>query len=212
MQPRTQNRSAFTLVELLVVIAVVAILAALLFPVFARARENARRTSCQSNLKQLSLAATLYSQDYDEHFPLGLSPTGAGTFASSFDLLQPYVKSSQVGICPSDAGIPDVALNLPGTGPVSYSANVRLTTSPFLGEASPPSLAQINDSARLPIIWDAVNVSTDPIVPNVRVMRRHMDGANCVFADSHVKWVKTRPELWDKNRGEDYWDAAPDAE
>ena len=53
LQPtiRTNGRSAFTLIELLVVIAIIAILAAILFPVFARARENARRSSCQSNLK-----------------------------------------------------------------------------------------------------------------------------------------------------------------
>ena len=59
-------RSAFTLIELLVVIAIIAILAAILFPVFARARENARRSSCQSNLKQIALGFIQYTQDYDE--------------------------------------------------------------------------------------------------------------------------------------------------
>lgn len=56
----------FTLIELLVVIAIISILAAILFPVFARARENARRASCLSNLKQFGLALVMYSQDYDE--------------------------------------------------------------------------------------------------------------------------------------------------
>jgi prepilin-type N-terminal cleavage/methylation domain-containing protein len=55
----------FTLIELLVVIAIIAILAAILFPVFARARENARRASCQSNLKQVGLGLLQYIQDYD---------------------------------------------------------------------------------------------------------------------------------------------------
>ena len=49
-------KKGFTLIELLIVIAIIAILAAILFPVFGRARENARRASCQSNLKQIALA------------------------------------------------------------------------------------------------------------------------------------------------------------
>ncbi len=60
---------AFTLIELLVVIAIIAILAAILFTVFARARENARRSSCQSNLKQIGLSIFQYIQDYDENYP-----------------------------------------------------------------------------------------------------------------------------------------------
>ena len=61
--------TGFTLIELLVVIAIIAILAAILFPVFARARENARRSSCQSNMKQIGLGFMQYTQDYDEQYP-----------------------------------------------------------------------------------------------------------------------------------------------
>src|ERR1043165_2296074 len=68
-QQRRLARSGFTLVELLVVIAIIALLSAILFPVFSRARENARRSSCQSNLKQLGLGILQYTQDYDEKFP-----------------------------------------------------------------------------------------------------------------------------------------------
>jgi prepilin-type N-terminal cleavage/methylation domain-containing protein/prepilin-type processing-associated H-X9-DG protein len=62
-------RSAFTLIELLVVIAIIAILAAILFPVFAQAREQGRKTTCASNLKQIGTSISMYVQDYDERFP-----------------------------------------------------------------------------------------------------------------------------------------------
>lgn len=67
-----KRKNAFTLIELLVVISIIAVLAAILFPVFARARENARRASCLSNLKQVGLGIMQYTQDYDERYPLAL--------------------------------------------------------------------------------------------------------------------------------------------
>jgi len=65
----TNLRRGFTLIELLVVIAIIAILAAILFPAFAKARENARRASCMSNLKQIGIGIMQYTQDYDETYP-----------------------------------------------------------------------------------------------------------------------------------------------
>src|SRR4029077_8607934 len=65
---RPQGRG-FTLIELLVVIAIIAILAAILFPVFARAREQARKATCASNMRQIAVGALMYAQDYDELFP-----------------------------------------------------------------------------------------------------------------------------------------------
>jgi prepilin-type N-terminal cleavage/methylation domain-containing protein/prepilin-type processing-associated H-X9-DG protein len=85
--------TGFTLIELLVVIAIIAILAAILFPVFAQAREKARQISCLSNVKQISLAYTMYVQDYDE-----TSPQMSGNDYTT--LLYPYVKSAALFLCP----------------------------------------------------------------------------------------------------------------
>src|SRR5690349_12257289 len=94
-------RRAFTLIELLVVIAIIALLAAILFPVFARARENARKSSCMNNLKQAGVGLMQYTQDYDETMVIypyaqtGITTRGLGWY------LMPYVKSSQIWRCPS---------------------------------------------------------------------------------------------------------------
>jgi prepilin-type processing-associated H-X9-DG protein len=86
----------------LVVIAIIAILASILFPVFSRARENARRASCQSNLKQIGLASAQYTQDYDGYFVPGLIAIG-GRYTCPTKSLEPYMKSAQIWRCPSDS-------------------------------------------------------------------------------------------------------------
>lgn len=125
-------RKGFTLIELLVVIAIIAILAAILFPVFARARENARKAACQSNLKQIGLGILQYTQDYDEKFPpmsgdnsaanccwtnqrpdvtavvkynlAGVIVNPGASGGAWCDLIYPYVKNSQIFTCPSSRG------------------------------------------------------------------------------------------------------------
>jgi prepilin-type N-terminal cleavage/methylation domain-containing protein/prepilin-type processing-associated H-X9-DG protein len=102
--------AAFTLIELLVVIAIIAILAAILFPVFARARAQARKISCASNLRQLTMGMVMYAQDYDETFPQWkwdqnyssgtVSPNNATTLW--VNAIWSYVKSAGVYKCPDD--------------------------------------------------------------------------------------------------------------
>jgi len=96
------KRRGFTLIELLVVIAIIAILAAILFPVFARAREQARKTSCLSNCKQLGTAHMMYAQDYDEVLVPVATGVCPGPDAYGWaDLCYPYIKNEKVFDCPS---------------------------------------------------------------------------------------------------------------
>jgi len=138
------NRRAFTLIELLVVIAIIAILAAILFPVFAQAREQARKTQCLSNAKQIGAALIMYANDYDEYVPSIISnappwrtagdpssgstwfDTGAwGGFVDAFMVLTPYVKSYSLWTCPDRKEIgctSDVPSDLPKP-PINYSTS-----------------------------------------------------------------------------------------
>lgn len=93
-------RRAFTLIELLVVVGIIVILAALLFPVFAQAREAGRRTACASNLRQIGLAVRQYVAEYDDRFPIPLSAAPSNSWAG---LIQPYLKSSLILHCPNQA-------------------------------------------------------------------------------------------------------------
>ena len=215
-----QRRAAFTLIELLVVIAIIAILAAILFPVFARARENARRSSCQSNLKQIGLGFLQYTQDYDERLPnsqdggkAAIAAPGiswnyfTGNSASTatvnnFDMsrssLQPYLKSSQIFVCPSDsvgqtsgdsyAGN-QCAFNASGAAVAGYTANV----------ATGKSLAAFDDTARYMLLAEettgsdgSTQGSTDDAYLTIGnfISGRHFDGSNIAFLDGHVKFLK----------------------
>ena len=111
-----RHGKGFTLIELLVVIAIIAILASILFPVFARARENARASSCLSNVKQMGLSIEMYKQDYDQKYPFarGVSPT-----QHWYQYLDSYIKNKQIQICPSQSD-----------WPIGYSYNVAFGYNP----------------------------------------------------------------------------------
>ena len=171
-----RTASAFTLIELLVVIAIIAILAAILFPVFARARENARRSSCLSNMKQLGLGWLQYAQDYDERGPIGQSSDALGhpTFDTGSPAfikygigdgwggqIYPYVKSRQIFTCPSDTSTA-TASNLSVVS-YAYSENMCYRDTTYDGPFG--SLAWMPAPAKTVFLCEVANTQADVTDP-----------------------------------------------
>lgn len=151
------KRRGFTLIELLVVIAIIAILAAILFPVFARARENAKRSSCQSNMKQIGLAMMQYSQDFDERFvPWSSNGTDTGVATPWNIVIGPYAKSTQIFLCPSNTSNsidPAVGITPARTNTINYTYSFHLAQGTG---GSAKSLAQVQLPSQTPIILEAL--------------------------------------------------------
>jgi len=152
---RRMAEQGFTLIELLVVVAIIAVLAAILFPVFARARDNARRASCISNLKQIGLGMMMYVQDNDDRFPqifttgnTVLPPDGQDFYPGAGywfwqQIIFPYVKSDQLFFCPSSpSGIGADIPSLGSTNPYATMLNANYGYNDNIALDAGPSLTQ----------------------------------------------------------------------
>jgi prepilin-type N-terminal cleavage/methylation domain-containing protein/prepilin-type processing-associated H-X9-DG protein len=213
-----KRKRGFTLIELLVVIAIIAILASILFPVFARARENARRSSCQSNLKQIGLGIMQYTQDYDENLPLvfwGYNNGDNGWVRT----IQPYMKSEQIFQCPSEStagarladanpqnNASDYFYNA-NLGYKSHSGNDMTGANALAALQAPANTVLAGDSMTAPeymyancvsvctgatptgIGWAFPGRETTRGNNTINASTRHLSGANYAFADGHVKFL-----------------------
>ncbi len=191
------GRGGFTLIELLVVIAIIAILAAILFPTFARARENARRSSCLSNLKQIGLSMAQYVQDSG-----GLYPVDQATAKVTFPTLL-QIQSDQLFLCPSASKSPPnaartsdgtwaiTAPNFSKNAQAAYGMNSNFTS---LDVTTPINESEVVKPAETALFFDCNwyegNSFVDLLVPS-----RHLETNSIAYADGHVKFhdVKRKP-------------------
>jgi prepilin-type N-terminal cleavage/methylation domain-containing protein/prepilin-type processing-associated H-X9-DG protein len=227
MTPTRGRISAFTLIEVLVVIAIIAILSAILFPVFAQAREKARSASCLSNGRQLGMAVQMYIGDYDESFPCScarnmmMDPMMGDV--NWIDTIQPYAKSRQILRCPSDVSPLWRQANMPRLTSYGLNSYVMPVAAPYFGITAagigrPAECVLIAELADpwlqdyfQPMFWGDPPKLTDEMLqmeewdmvarePLSLARQRHTLGSNFALADGHANWMKFS-QTWSQSAG-----------
>ncbi len=196
----------FTLIELLVVITIIAILAAILFPVFNAAREKGRSAACAQNIRQLCMAVLQYADDYDDHLPVAfITDLQTGQMSTWYQGIFPYVENYDIWQCPSE---PDSWL---GYGyNFEYLGYQDLVT----GVVYSFTTGSIRNKARTIMLTDTKlmpNGLCSPVVYppmdrgnfDATISKRHNMGCNVAHVDGHAKWFSyetlvEHTEWWDR--------------
>jgi prepilin-type N-terminal cleavage/methylation domain-containing protein/prepilin-type processing-associated H-X9-DG protein len=164
------TRRAFTLIEILVVIGIIAILAGILVPVLARARSSARSTACKSNLSQIAKAVQMYAGEHASQYPFMASrPTLNTGMPRMCDVLKSYAKDPNLFKCPADN---QGFFEKEGS---SYEWNAVLN-----GRTQDSWVEQVAGPSRTPMAYDYENFHPDPGAGS-------WGGKNVVFCDGNVK-------------------------
>jgi prepilin-type processing-associated H-X9-DG protein len=208
------NCSAFTIWELLLVIIIALVMAAILYPVFYKAQQKPWHHPCLSNEKQLGLCIIQYAQDNDGCLPnIAQMPGGNDTWRIA---IFPYGKSKQLYQCPDrdDHGLgPD---GLPRSYAANYTGDYSSSKSDtgdgaFTGGGSKPlTVAEIPDAKNLIVLCEVSRHSTpDYNIDNIAAFNPHnrtlwaghSDGSNYLLADGHARWLKplNTKEFWHRN-------------
>jgi prepilin-type processing-associated H-X9-DG protein/prepilin-type N-terminal cleavage/methylation domain-containing protein len=219
MKHRKHKTRGMTLTELLVVIALLALLAAFLFPVFRATKEKARQASCESNLRQIGMALLVYAQDNNERYPSmnawmnrqvmppvlacpsvsGEEDTGRGYpgYAYSMATMGDMRTALREGRLPEDNSLP--------VGAVKHPANtiVVIETIPRVDMAGsvPPMVSLVDrEQSEKDCHGDCdKNLKSDGLMDTMAGSIRHNGGVNYLFFDGHVKWLTPSP--WMANGG-----------
>jgi len=178
------------------VIAIIAILAAILFPVFARAREKARQTSCLSNVKQVELAMLQYAQDYDEFMPRYADRDCTGGRKTWDMVIGPYMKNTQILRCPSSTYAVSLGVNYPHISTCAISGTTILPGAGLAQIKFPAQTMSFCDTTGY-LVYCRVCYPNGPRageetnrVPVPPKEDRHNEGVNVGYCDGHAKWLK----------------------
>jgi prepilin-type processing-associated H-X9-DG protein/prepilin-type N-terminal cleavage/methylation domain-containing protein len=196
----------FTLIEMLVVIAIIMILAAMTFPVYEIVTKRAEAAHCSSNIRNLAVAVGLYAEDYDGFLiPARTSQGAPAVYGTSWDvLLLPYQRSEELYLCLSDQ-TPAFAS---GTTCYKHSYGINLDLTMIGGyNGASLTMSELTDPTRSILFFDIKGSakalgSSYPVNGLSRVDARHNGGANFSFVDGHARWLKTEtttagtPNMW----------------
>jgi prepilin-type processing-associated H-X9-DG protein len=158
----------------------IAILAAILFPVFAQAREKARQAQCASNMKQMSLGVLMYTQDWDEKLPVG---------ERWMTDISPYIKRETVFNCPTLNPLGQYAS---GSSENSETSGNVVYSYAFNSELSRLSVGKILEPMRSVEIFESDKKTKDAADPLESIANppRHSQGNNFGYVDGHFKWSR----------------------